>query len=66
MKQIRLKCLTIDNFKGQRHLQLDLGGRGAITSVEAVFSGIGRAVSLRKEYYEKWSAKRGSGEDGGH
>lgn len=108
MKQIRLECLTIDNFKGQRHLQLDLGGRSAsiygdnatgkttiydaltwllfgkdsqgrgdfeikplgpdgmildhsaITSVEAVFSGMGRKVSLRKEYYEKWSAKRGS------
>lgn len=108
MKQIRLESLTIDNFKGQRHLQLDFGGRSAsiygdnaagkttiydaltwllfgkdsqgrgdfeikplgpdgsvldhsaITSVEAVFSGIGRKVSLRKEYYEKWSAKRGS------
>lgn len=108
MKRIRLESLTIDNFKGQRHLRLDLGGRSAsiygdnaagkttiydaltwllfgkdsqgrgdfeikplgpdgaildhsaITSVEAVFSGTGRAVSLRKEYYEKWSAKRGS------
>lgn len=108
MKDIRLQRLTLDNFKGQPHFDLVLGGRdaaiygdnaagkttiydalnwllfgkdsagrgdfeikplgpdgtvldhAAVTSVEAVLSVDGMERRLRKEYYEKWSSKRGS------
>ena len=108
MRDIRLQRLSLDNFKGQPHFELDLGGgdaaiygdnaagkttiydaltwllfgkdsagRGdfeikplgpdgavldhaAVTAVEAVLSVDGMERRLRKEYYEKWSSKRGS------
>ncbi len=108
MKNIRLMSLTIENFKGQKHLTLTFDGRSAgiygdnaagkstvydaftwllfgkdsrgqsgfeikplgpdgkvldhalVTAVEAELSTGESRLTLRKTYYEKWSAKRGS------
>ena len=56
--------------KGRSDFQIKpLGAAGqvadhaAVTSVSAVLSADGRKVALRKDYYERWSTKRGSAEE---